>query len=119
MLTRRETTVSPMGYWLHLARAKHPDRPAVEGPGRALTYAQLSEAAIAGARALAGRELPPDARVALALADPVEFVIALHACLLAGHAVVPVDLRLSEAERAQRMAGAEVVVTGPLEGDGM
>jgi O-succinylbenzoic acid--CoA ligase len=55
--------------------------------------------------------------VALELADPVEFVIALHGCLLAGRPAVPIDLRLSEAERAERYAGAGAVITEPLHGD--
>ena len=37
-------------------------------------------------------------------------MIALHACLLAGAAAVPIDLRLSDAEQEQRLAGAEVVI---------
>src|SRR5262249_7318544 len=41
-------------------------------------------------------------------------VIALHACLLACAAAVPIDLRLSDAEREQRLAGAEVIVSEPL-----
>ncbi len=40
----------------------------------------------------------------LAIEDRLEFAVALHACLLAGAAAVPVDLRLSEVERAQRVA---------------
>jgi O-succinylbenzoic acid--CoA ligase len=55
-------------------------------------------------------------RVALALADPEEFVIALHGCLLAGVAAVPVDLRLTEGEREERLAGAELVVSEALDG---
>ena len=45
--------------------------------------------------------------MALGTADgPVEFAIALHACLLAGAPAVPIDLRLSEAERAAAAGGA-------------
>ena len=83
----------------------HPDRLAIEGPERALTYAQLLDEASRAAGELAGAE-----RVALALPAGDDFVIALHACLLAGAAAVPIDLRLSEEERAQRMADASVVV---------
>jgi O-succinylbenzoic acid--CoA ligase len=95
--------------WLHLAAARHPDRVAVEGLERTLTYAELLAAAERAAGAIAGH-----ARVALALADPVDFVIALHGCLLGGAAVVPVDLRLSEAERARRLAGASLVLSEPV-----
>ena len=43
-------------------------------------------------------------------------MIALHGCLLAGVAAVPIDLRLGEEERRQRLAGAELVVSEPLRG---
>jgi o-succinylbenzoate---CoA ligase len=77
-----------------------------------LTYAELSDAAALAAGALmrwGARD-----RVALALPAGEDFVVALHACLLAGLAAVPIDLRLSEEERRQRLAGAEVIVTEPL-----
>ncbi|MCW3069749.1 MAG: 2-succinylbenzoate--CoA ligase, partial [Solirubrobacterales bacterium] len=45
------------------------------------------------------------------------FEQALHACLLLGAVAVPVDLRLSAAERAQITAGARVVVDQPLAAD--
>ena len=47
---------------------------------------------------------------------PAEFVAALHGCLLRGAVAVPIDLRLSAAERATRAAGAAVVVGEPLAG---
>ncbi len=46
------------------------------------------------------------ARHAIALPPGRDFVIALHACLIAGAAAVPIDLRLTESERAQRAAAA-------------
>jgi O-succinylbenzoic acid--CoA ligase len=42
--------------------------------------------------------------VPLAIADRFEFAVALHACLIAGAAAVPIDLRLSEAEQQARRA---------------
>ncbi len=106
-----------MAFWVHLATARHPDRIAIEGPGRSLTYAELSAAAKDAVGGLNQLGLASGARVALELADPVEFVIALHGCLLAGHPAVPIDLRLSAAERAKRHAGAGAVITEPLHGD--
>jgi o-succinylbenzoate---CoA ligase len=103
-------------FWLHLAAAKHPGRVAIEGPGRKLTYAQLQTEAVRGARRLAAMGVRPGSRVALALPPGEDFLIAFHACLLEGAAVVPVDLRLSEDERARRLAGANVVVSEPLGG---
>jgi o-succinylbenzoate---CoA ligase len=108
--------VSIVPDWIHLAAAKHPDRVAIEGPERALTYAELSQAAISAANGL--QQLGARERVALALASPEELVIALHGCLLAGVSAVPIDLRLTEAERAERLAGVDVVVSEPLRGSG-
>ncbi len=76
--------------WLARAARTRPDTAAVNG----LTYAAL----YARARAAAAG-LPHGARVGLALPPGEEFVVALHACLLAGALVVPIDLRLTEAER--------------------
>jgi O-succinylbenzoic acid--CoA ligase len=88
--------VSGVPNWITDAAARHPDRIAIEGPERSLTYAELRDAA--GARAVAVRAR----RVALALPAGEDFVIALHACLLAGATAVPIDLRLSAAEQARR-----------------
>src|SRR5204862_1356090 len=104
-----ETTVSVVSYWIHAAAAKHPDRIAIEGPDCSLTYAELQGAAVAAAGALGGT-----ARVGIALPPGPDFVIALHGCLLAGAAAVPIDLRLSAAEREQRVAGAQAVIEAPL-----
>jgi len=98
-----------VSYWIDTAAAREPDRVALETPERTLTYRELRDAALAGARELGGA-----ARVAIALPPGADFVIAFHACLLAGAAAVPIDLRLSEAEQRQRLAGAEMVVSEPL-----
>jgi o-succinylbenzoate---CoA ligase len=100
-----------MASWVHLARRKHPDRVAIEGPSRSLTYAQVSEAAVGVAGALRRMGVRDRDRVALALAAVEDFVVALQGCFLAGAVAVPVDLRLTEEERAARLAGAEVVLT--------
>jgi O-succinylbenzoic acid--CoA ligase len=100
-----------MSHWVTTAAAKHPDRIAIEGPERSLTYAELRDAATARAAAVRAR------RVALALPAGEDFVVALHACLLAGAAVVPIDLRLSGAEQAQRRASAEIDLEDPPNAD--
>src|SRR5581483_5685273 len=41
---------------------------------------------------------------------------ALHGCLLIGAVAVPIDLRLTEAERAPRTAGARLVLAEPVAG---
>ena len=91
--------------WVHAAADRAPDRLAIEGLERSLTYAELRDAAVAGSGALDGVR-----RVAIALPPGEDFVVAVHACLLAGAAAVPIDLRLSDAEREQRLAGSEVVI---------
>jgi O-succinylbenzoic acid--CoA ligase len=106
-----------MPFWVHQAAARRPDTIAIEGPERSLTYAELSAAAIEAARAL--QALGAGGRVALALPPGEDFVIALHGCILAGAAVVPVDLRHSEEEQLKRRAGAELVITEPLSGGGI
>jgi O-succinylbenzoic acid--CoA ligase len=99
-----------MACWLHLAAAKHPDRVAIEGPDRRLTYAELSSEAIARCEASRSDGVGPGDRVPLASADPVEFAVALHACLLAGAAAVPIDLRLTAAEQEARARPGPVPV---------
>jgi len=79
--------------WLERAAALTPDRSAVEAPGGRLTYAELQAAAGEAARYLEGR-VEIDAR------PDLDFVVQLHACLLAGARAVPVDHRLGRAERA-------------------
>jgi O-succinylbenzoic acid--CoA ligase len=76
--------------WLARAARERPDRAAVNE----LTYGALYERA----RAAAGG-LPRGARVGLALPPGEAFVVALHAVLLAGSTVVPIDLRLPDADR--------------------
>ncbi|MGZ4186502.1 MAG: AMP-binding protein [Solirubrobacteraceae bacterium] len=100
-----------MAFWIHAASRKHPDRVAVEGPERSLTYSEVSKAAIGVAGALGQMGVRDGDRVALALSAVEDFAVALHGCFLAGAVAVPVDLRLTEEERAARLAGAEVVLT--------
>jgi O-succinylbenzoic acid--CoA ligase len=78
-----------------------PDRPAVGD----LAYGALYERA----RSVAGG-LPRGARVGLALPPGEDFVVALHAALLAGALVVPIDLRLTDAERP----AVDLLIDGPL-----
>jgi o-succinylbenzoate---CoA ligase len=105
-----------VAFWIDLARAKHPDRVAIEAPTRALTYAELSEAALRAAGALEMMGARRGDRVALALPGVEDFVVALHGCMLAGVIAVPIDLRLTAQERAGRTAAAEVVISEPLSG---
>lgn len=103
-----------MPSWVTAAAGRRPDRVAVESPERSLSYEQLRHAVIGAAGELQARGVGLGSRVALALPAGVDFLIAFHGCLVAGAVAVPIDLRLNEAERARRMAGAEVVVSEPL-----
>jgi o-succinylbenzoate---CoA ligase len=94
--------------WLERAAAAHPDRPAVETADGTLTYAELDAASRV--------ELPAGERVAIALPAGLDFAVALHACLRSRAIAVPVDLRLSPAERARVCAGAALVVEASLPG---
>jgi O-succinylbenzoic acid--CoA ligase len=98
-----------MDRWLMRAATLHPERVAIEARERALTYAEL--AALAGDSAMSLRSAGARSgdRVPLEIEDRVEFALALHGCLLAGVAAVPIDPRLSGAERAARS------LTGPAE----
>jgi o-succinylbenzoate---CoA ligase len=100
--------------WLVRAAAARPERTALRTPGGDWSYARLHAAARFGAAELAARGAGPGARVALALPAGLAFAQALHACLLLGAVAVPVDLRLSPAERARIAAGAAVLVAEPL-----
>jgi O-succinylbenzoic acid--CoA ligase len=87
--------------WLVRAAARRPDRVAVEAGDQRLTYAELLDRARDAARGL-----EPGRRVPLTEPAGLDFVVALHACLLAGAAAMPVDPRLGEHERAAQLASA-------------
>jgi O-succinylbenzoic acid--CoA ligase len=55
-----------------------------------LTYAELGERSLRGARELG---VAPGDRVAIALPAGADFIVAVHSCLAAGATGVPVDLR--------------------------
>jgi o-succinylbenzoate---CoA ligase len=95
--------------WLTRAARMHPGRAALVTPERTWTYAALHDAARGAGGALRARGVGPGDRVALQMGSE-ELVVALHGCLLIGAVAVPVDLRLAEAERDRRRAGAAVVL---------
>ena len=91
--------------WLERAAGMRPETIAVDTEDGALTYAELHARARVAAVELRGAQ-----RVAIALPAGLDFAVALHACLLAGAAAVPVDLR----EPTPRLAGATIVIDTPL-----
>jgi o-succinylbenzoate---CoA ligase len=100
--------------WLHRASRCAPGVTAVQTPEERLSYAELLSAACAGAGELQSRGARRGERVAIALPPGVGFAQALHACLLLGAVAVPVDLRLTAAERDRVAGGVGVLVDEPL-----
>src|SRR6185436_246143 len=89
--TGHHTSGMPIDPWLPRAASLRPERNAVESPDGALTYAELLERA--------RLDVAPGTRVALDLPPGLEFAVRLHAILLARAVAVPIDPRLSGAER--------------------
>ena len=79
--------------WIDSAAALWDEAPYLEdaGGGGTLTFAGLQRASRAWARTLDRAGIPPGARVALRLPDPVEYACALVAIIGAGRVVVPLD----------------------------
>jgi oxalate---CoA ligase len=71
-----------------------------------LTYTDLRRAVLAMERCLQAAGLPPGARVAVRLSDPVEYAAALVALLGAGRVAVPLDPRAPTADVARVLAVA-------------
>jgi len=103
--------------WLSRAACARPDAPALETPQGSWSYAQLHRAARSGAEQIAAAGAECGLRVAIALPAGLEFAQALHACLLLGAVAVPIDLRLSAAERERIAVGCALLVDQPLDSD--
>src|SRR5436309_246939 len=99
-----------MDPWLLSAAGKQSERVAVATPERSLRYSELAKLAAGVAAHLQADGIVAGQRVALEIEDRMEFLVALHGCLLAGAPAVPVDLRLSEAEREVRRIGSVAVL---------
>lgn len=105
--------------WLARAAALRPGHPAViDVGGHATSYAELHAMALAAAAALRAQGLERGDRVAVRLAPGAPFLAALHATLMLGGAIVPIDERLAPPEQAARASTARLTVTEPLRGDG-
>ncbi len=100
--------------WLQRAACSAPKLTAIQTPEARLSYGELWSAACAGAAELAERGVRPADRVAIALTPGIAFAQALHACMLLGAVAVPVDLRLTAAERERIVEGAATVIEEPL-----
>lgn len=103
--------------WLPRAAAQRPEHPALITAQGTTTYGELLRQACAAAATLHARGVGAGDRVALSLPPGAPFLAAFHATVMLGAAVVPIDLRLGERERAERTAGCAVVVDGSLTGE--
>ena len=78
--------------WFAATARRHPARPALLGPGGAVTYQELNERAEALAGHLRAAGVRPGDFVGLLLAKSPELYVALLGVLMAGAAYVPLDL---------------------------
>lgn len=102
--------------WLPRAAALRPDHPAlIDVHGALTTYAELHVQALDATAVLAAQGIERGDRVALALPAGAPLLVALHATLMLGAAVVPIDLRLNAQEQVQRTRGAKLIVSEPLQ----
>ena len=92
-----------MDSWLRRAAARRPDQTAIVAGERELTYAELQRLAAGAATSPALAGAKAGRGVALDAGDRLQFTIDLHACLELGGAAVPIDPRLSDAERDARV----------------
>jgi O-succinylbenzoic acid--CoA ligase len=106
-----------LGHWLSGAAGRHPDRVAVEAPDESVSYRELLLRAVRAAGALHARGVNRGRPVGLVLEPGLPFVEALHGCLLLGAPAVPVDVRLSERERAAVLRDVDDFVSRPLRGE--
>ena len=105
--------------WLPRAAALRPEHPAViDVEGMATTYAELHRQALDAAAVLQARGIERGDRVALRLPPGRPFLAALHATLMLGATVVPIDARLAPGEQERRSATSEAIVEEPLRRNG-
>ncbi len=84
-----------------------PDLPALIFNGQAWTYAELDRQVNGLCAALAGRGFSPGDRLGVTLENSPFFVALIHAALRLGLTLVPLNHRLTEAERAWQIRAAE------------
>jgi O-succinylbenzoic acid--CoA ligase len=100
--------------WLQRAAGLAPSLTALATPDAQMSYSELLAAASRAAAELAQRGVLAGERVAIELAPGIDFAVALHACLLLGAVVVPVDPRLTPPERERILAATDARVERPL-----
>jgi O-succinylbenzoic acid--CoA ligase len=89
--------------WLAQRAQTSPERVALAFEGMELTYEELEAAARSAARRLAAEGVRRGAEVVLSMPAGPDYVILLHALIKLGAVVCPLDPRLSDAEREDRL----------------
>jgi o-succinylbenzoate---CoA ligase len=94
-------------------------RPALITSSGTVTYAELKDGAHRTARRLAALGVREGDRVATTLPPSVQFAELLHALPLLGASLVPLNTRLTDAERRWQLddSGARLSVDEPLDGE--
>jgi o-succinylbenzoate---CoA ligase len=103
--------------WLTYRARQTPGRPAlVDDDGGTITYGELELQANATARKLSALGVEYGDRVAVTLEASTEFVRLVHAVSKLGAVLVPINTRLTHAERRWQVedCGARLVVSEPL-----
>jgi o-succinylbenzoate---CoA ligase len=105
--------------WLTRRAATHADRPALIAAGATTSYAELAAGAARTARRLAARGVGEGERVATTLPPGLAFAELVHALPLLGASLVPLNTRLTAAERRWQLedSGARLCVAEPLDGE--
>jgi o-succinylbenzoate---CoA ligase len=85
--------------WLAQRAQTSPDRTALSADGTTTSYAELEAEATWVARRLAAQGVRRDATVALTMPPGREMVVLIHALMKLGAVLLPVNPRLSDAER--------------------
>ncbi|MCC6313503.1 MAG: o-succinylbenzoate--CoA ligase [Thermomicrobiales bacterium] len=96
--------------WLDRRARAHPNRLALSFADRAWTFAELDRAVAMAAGALRLHDVGSGSRVALLAGNSAGTVIAIHALLRLGAAIVPLNTRLTPAELAWQAADAEAAL---------
>jgi o-succinylbenzoate---CoA ligase len=86
--------------WLAQRAQTSPDRTALSADGTRTSFAELEAEATWVARRLAAQGVRRDATVALTMPPGREMVVLIHALMKLGAVLLPVNPRLSEAERS-------------------
>ncbi len=108
-----------MDDWLGRRARTHAERPALITGAGTVNYAQLDADATRSARRLAALGVGEGERVATALPPGREFAELLHALPRLGASLVPLNTRLTAAERRWQVedCGARIVIEEPLGGE--